>query len=66
MVRDTERVSACLRLHNVEYRITNIYAPNSPSNEYFQRLSAWLANVQQHYHVIGEDFNSMMDGRGDR
>lgn len=41
------RATILLEENGVQIRITNIYAPNSPSIAYFQELSSWIAQKPQ-------------------
>lgn len=43
------------------FRVTNIYAPNSPVSSYFGALSSWLASLVHHKHYMGGDFNTCVN-----
>lgn len=51
------RVSILAEEGGSEFRVTNLYAPNSPSTAYFQELSAWLGLHTERMHYIAGDFN---------
>lgn len=55
-----------LSIHSTKFRFTNIYASNSPSKAYFQDLVSWLKNLSHHNHLVGGDFNSVVDSNEDR
>lgn len=46
--------------------ISNIYAPNVQNPQLYQELTHWLAAVSTPFHLIGGDFNNVMDTREDR
>lgn len=56
------RASILFEDGGVQFRVTNIYASNSPSTAYIQELSSWIAQQPQINHYITGDFNcTMMD-----
>lgn len=46
--------------------ITNVYAPNSPNKHFFQRVSLRLVPYLTKAHLIGGDFNTVMNTIEDR
>lgn len=59
-------ISVSLNCQGKEIRITNVYAPNSPSNNFFRDLAAWLTNMPQSYHLLGGGFICVMCEAEDR
>lgn len=59
-------LSVKLHIQEQDIRITNVYAPHSPTKAYFQELTSWLKDVTQPCHLIGGDFNCVMQEREDR
>lgn len=49
-----------------EITITNIYAPNSPTKEYFTDLPNWFLIENTKNHIIGEDVNTTVNDTEDR
>lgn len=47
-------------------KITNIYAPNSPTKKYFQTLTHWFLNSSTDPHIIGGDLNTTITDLQDR
>lgn len=53
--------------HREPFTISNIYAPNSLSKEYFQSLTQWfLLKTTSKHHIVGGDFNSTISDAEDR
>lgn len=40
--------------------ISNVYAPNSPGQPFFQDLTFWDLKIPEHFHLIGGCFNTVM------
>lgn len=64
MTTDSEevgrRVSVIVLYGTTSFRLTNLYAPNSPTKTYFHELTAWFtANLHKH-HFISGNFNTTM------
>lgn len=49
-----------LLLASSDIAITNIYAPNSPDNLFFQEMVSWFLNAPEALHLVGWDFNAIM------
>lgn len=66
--RDEEgrKILILLQMQSIELRVTNVYALNLPTRDYFNSLSSWLVNIQHQFHVVGGDFNSVMDDTEDK
>lgn len=64
--REGRRVSVVMEKGTLALRITNIYAPNSPTLAYFQELTALMAQKPQAHHYVGGDFNCHMIDSEDR
>lgn len=60
------RISIVIKKGKLLCRITNIYAPNSPTTAYFNELSSWMATNYHPNHYIGGDINSCVNTREDR
>lgn len=55
-----------INIQGKDIRITNVYAPNSPTKLYFRELSFWLASVTQTHHLIRGYLNCVMHKGEDR
>lgn len=64
--REGRRVSVILRNDYFNIKLTNIYAPNSPTKDYFQKLATWYMGDLHERHKVAGDFNTTMDDGEDR
>lgn len=60
------RISIHLKLPLGDIRISNIYAPNSPDQNYFARLTPNLYPDESIPHLVGGDFNLTLCDQEDR
>lgn len=65
---DVERrlLTLHLWLSSIDLILTNIYAPNSPTNSFFQAVATRLAPYLEYRLLLGGDFNTIMDRQEDK
>lgn len=59
-------ISAHIKLGTKDMIISNIYAPNNPTKQFYSELSSWLLSNPTLPHIAGGDFNSTAHPIDDR
>lgn len=59
-------LSAHIKIGSKDLVITNVYAPNTPSIQFYSELTTWLLSNTHLPHLIGGDFNDVLHLTDDR